>query len=141
MFSRRSKKGFAKVRTRHVRGKMNDTELAYKEQLDILKSTGQIDEYYFEKIKLLLAEGCTWTCDFMVVDCSGFIEFHEVKAATSKQKILAEDDAIVKIKTAAEMFPMFRFKIMARLPKKLGSMWISRKFNWPDEEINIDTRD
>ena len=94
----------AKALTRHKPGVMNDTESAYE---DILKEqfiTGEIKEYHFEAITLKLAKDCRYTPDFMVVDKDDIIEFREVKGRWM-------DDARVKIKVAAKMFP-FKFHIL-----------------------------
>lgn len=80
---------------------MNKLETAYSEYLFFRRKAGDILDYRFEAIKLKLAPSTFYTPDFMVFTNDGFIEIHEVKG-------FWEDDARVKIKVAAEMFP-FRF--------------------------------
>jgi hypothetical protein len=66
-----------------------------------MQHQGEIQAYRFEPIKLRLADRTFYTPDFMVIR-DDQIEFHEVKG-------FWEDDARVKIKVAAEMFPEFLF--------------------------------
>ena len=119
----------AKARPRQPKQGMNKTESAYADRLGGLLAQGMIEAFQYEPIRLKLAGGtCTYTPDFMVVMPNGEIEFHEVKAATSKGVILAEDDAIVKIKVAAELYWMFGFRIFAKLPIKIGGGSKERTF-------------
>lgn len=80
---------------------MNGLEKSYAEYLFFRKKAGDILDYKFEAIKLKLAPSTFYTPDFMIFTTDGFIEMHEIKG-------FWEDDARVKIKVAAEMFP-FRF--------------------------------
>lgn len=87
---------------------MNKTEARYAERLRMMECAGEIEGFEFEAVKLKLANLTTYTPDFVVYGKDGVLEFHEVKAATRKGRILIEDDAAVKIKVAADKFP-FRF--------------------------------
>lgn len=97
-------------------GKMNKTEAAYDKYLQDLKHTGDVLWHAFEPMNLKLAEKCFYRVDFMVMTKSGQLECHEVKGFWT-------DDALVKIKTAAEKFP-FRFLAV----KKLKGSWETREF-------------
>lgn len=97
-------------------GKMNKTEAAYAQKLEVLKQTGKVLWYAFDQINLRIAEKCFYKVDFFVMTDKGELEAHEVKGKW-------EDDALVKIKVAAAIFP-FRF-IAVRLVK--GS-WETREF-------------
>ncbi len=92
-------------------GKMNGTEAAYAQDLKLLQKSGEIVSYQFEAIKLRLAKNTTYSPDFVVVtdEC---VELHEVKGFWA-------EDARVKIKVAAEMFPFFKFVAV----KKKGKGW------------------
>lgn len=79
---------------------MNKTEAAYSRHLDSIKGS-IIVQWKFEAIKLRLADFTFYTPDFMVQTVSGQIEFHETKG-------FWRDDARVKIKVAASLYP-FRF--------------------------------
>ena len=81
---------------------MNKTEEKYAWVLQGRKHSGEIQRYEFEKITLKIGDDCRYTPDFFVVNALGEVEFHEVKGT------FIRDDAQVKIKVAAEMFP-FRF--------------------------------
>lgn len=101
-------------------GKMNRTEAAYAERLEALKHAGEILWYSFEGVKFRLAEKTFYTPDFAVMRADGLMEIHEVKGRWM-------DDARVKIKLAAEMFP-FRFIAVKAKPKKAGGGWSMEVF-------------
>jgi len=84
---------------------MNQTERAYAARLELLQRAGEIKSFRFEPIKFRLADRTFYTPDFMVVTADE-IQFHEIKG------YLPEDDANVKIKVAAEMYPEFRFQMV-----------------------------
>ncbi|WP_346236739.1 hypothetical protein ABDK00_014100 [Niabella insulamsoli] len=98
-------------------GKMNKTETLYAARLEALKHAGEVVWYLFEPMNLRLADKCFYKVDFLVMVKTGLLEVHEVKGG------FITDDALVKIKTAAEIFP-FRF-IMAKLVK---GEWEVREF-------------
>ena len=97
-------------------GQMNKTESAYGKYLEVQKQFGDVAWYAFEPMNLRLADKCFYRIDFLVMLKSGQLECHEVKGFWT-------DDALVKIKTAAEKFP-FRF-IAVRLIK---GEWEIREF-------------
>ena len=98
-------------------GKMNKTEAAYAQKLEVLKQTGAIMWYAFDQINLRIAEKCFYKVDFFVMTDKGELEAHEVKGG------FITDDSLVKIKVAASIFP-FRF-IIAQLVK---GDWKVREF-------------
>ena len=85
---------------------MNKTEAAYAVHLDALKACGEILGYRFESVKLRLAGKTFYTPDFQVIRRSQ-IEFHEVKG-------FWREDARVKIKVAAHMYPEFAFQAVRK---------------------------
>ncbi len=97
-------------------GKMNKTEAAYAGHLEALKMAGEVLWWAFEPMNLKLADKCFYRVDFLVMVKSGQLEVHEVKG-------FWQDDALVKIKTAAAKFP-FRF-IAVRIVK---GNWEVREF-------------
>ena len=99
-------------------GQVNQTEAAYAELLELRKCAGEVSWYRFEGIKLRLADNTFYTPDFAVMLSGGEMELHEVKGSLS----YIMDDAKVKIKVAAEMYP-FRFVLVARRAKKRGGGW------------------
>lgn len=94
---------------------MNKLERAWSEQLDVDKSAGLILWYKYEGITLKLAPDTRYTPDFAVMESDGTMRFDETKG-------FMQDDAHVKIKVAAEMFP-FVFRIITRKAKKDGGAW------------------
>jgi hypothetical protein len=95
---------------------MNKTEMAYDAYLWGLR--GELVVWHaFESITLKLANDTRYTPDFVVQRTSGAIELHEVKG-------FWRDDARVKIKVAAAMFP---FKFIAVTAAK-GGGWNVEEF-------------
>ena len=101
-------------------GQMNRTEAAYAEYLEALKAAGEVLWVKFEGLKLRLADSTFYTPDFAVMRANGQIECHEVKG-------FWQDDARVKIKIAADMYP-FRFLAVKAKPKKDGGGWAVEEF-------------
>jgi hypothetical protein len=101
---------------RTARGVMNKTEARYaSEVLDVRKATGEVAEYWYESVKLRLAEGAWFTVDFFVMLADGRLEAHEVKG-------FLRESAAVRIKTAAEKYPFLFFMAFKR--KKVdGGGW------------------
>ena len=95
---------------------MNKTEAAWAGELEILRRTGQIQWYAFEPMRLILANGCSYTPDFVMVTDDGRLQIDEVKG-------FWRDDARVKIKVAARLFPYFQFRAVKR-GKKNGPRWL-----------------
>jgi len=110
-------------RRRHTPGKMNTYERQYAEQvLDPQKLAGEVLEYWFERFTFKLADDCRYTPDFVVMLADATLEIREVKGRW-------EDDALVKIKVASEMFSIFTFIAIQRLTKKEGGGWKIRDFS------------
>lgn len=110
----------ARSRAKRVPGQMNATEQRYASELQVRKNIGDIADFWFEGIKLRLANSTFYTPDFMVMLANGEIELHETKGHW-------EDDARVKIKVAAEQYP-FRFIAAKPRPKKDGGGWKYEEF-------------
>jgi hypothetical protein len=99
----------------HEPGRMNKGEAQYADHLEIRRRAGEIADYRYEAVKLRLADRTYYTPDFMVMLKDGTIEFHEVKATWSTGKAGFKEDARVKIKVAAEQFPMFAFVVVNKV--------------------------
>ena len=84
------------------RGKMNKTEAAYALLLRARQLNGEILWYSFEAVTLVLAVRTRYTPDFVVWTAGGALEAHEVKG-------FWRDDARVKFKVAAGLFPWLKF--------------------------------
>ncbi|SDS20559.1 hypothetical protein SAMN05216421_1095 [Halopseudomonas xinjiangensis] len=97
-------------------GQMNKTEQAYAAHLELLKACGEVLWYSFEGMKFRLADSTFYTPDFPGMLADGHIEIHEVKGVWT-------DDARVKIKVAAELFP---FPFVAVKKAKTG--WAYERF-------------
>lgn len=90
----------------HVRGVMNRTENRYAAALEAQRLTGEIRAWAFEVDTLVLAPGMTLTPDFRVepVDPAARLIYVDVKGRH------VWEDATVKIKAAAVMYPQHRFQ-------------------------------
>jgi len=99
-------------------GEQNKTEARYDAYLAELKAAGKILWYQFEGIKLRLADNTFLTVDFAVLPADNVLEMIDVKGA----KALFLDDARVKMKVAAAMYP-FVFKVAYPRSKKDGGGW------------------
>lgn len=103
-------------------GERNKTEAAYEQHLELRRQVGEILWYGFERFTFRLADDTRYTPDFSVLLASGIIECHELKGTTtltrkSGDKVKAPyfvDDAKMKIKVAADMFPVV-FKVVYRV--------------------------
>lgn len=101
-------------------GQMNKTESEYYQYLKTLERANEILWFKFEGLKFKLANNTTYTPDFVVMNKDGLIELHEVKGYWI-------DDARVKIKVAADMYP-FKFMAIKKRTKKLGGGWEIEEF-------------
>ncbi|MGH7243631.1 MAG: hypothetical protein ACREJD_09465 [Phycisphaerales bacterium] len=111
---------FARSRHKPILGEMNSTERAYANRLCLLELDRQVLWWKFEAIKFRLADSTFYTPDFAVMLADGTVEIHEVKG-------FWEDDARVKIKVAAELYP-FRFRAFRPKSKKEGGGWHEEAF-------------
>jgi hypothetical protein len=106
-----------KAKGKSAAPKGNKTEVVYAVHLETLKRAGLVLWYRFEAVKLRLADNTFYTPDFAVMLPDGEIELHEVKG-------FWRDDARVKIKVAAEMYP---FQFVA-VQKAKGGEWKIERF-------------
>lgn len=97
-------------------GTMNKTEAVYDAHLWAKRHAGDVLWHKFEAVKLRLADNTFYTPDFAVLPSSGVIELHEVKG-------FWQDDARVKIKVAASIYP-FRFVAV----RKVRGGWEREEF-------------
>lgn len=97
-----------KVRPRKpkIQGVMNKWESAYAERLEVAKKTGEVVSYHYEAMRLTLGFKTTFTPDFMVITWDE-IQFHEIKG-------FRREDAMVKFKAAAAMFPWARWVMIEK---------------------------
>lgn len=81
------------------------TERKYANHLDNLKAAGVVASWRYEARKFEIAHRCGYTPDFEVTFAGGHVEYHEVKG-------WCREDAWIKLKVAARMFPECAFKIV-----------------------------
>lgn len=97
---------------RRKRGEMNDTEAAYAAELEQRRLAGEIADWWFEPFSIRLThppEGnpCRLTPDFMVLMNSGLVFIDDTKGSGPDNEA-----SIVRMKCAAELFPLWRFRIV-----------------------------
>ena len=116
----------ARGRVRKKKGEMNETEKAFARELDMQKLAGEVLWYGFENWTFLLADKTSYTPDFPVLYATMELWAIDVKGTTKtpggKYKAFSEEDARVKIKLAADLFPL-RFGVAYLLPKSAGGAW------------------
>ncbi|HEX8414747.1 MAG TPA: hypothetical protein VF637_12805 [Sphingomicrobium sp.] len=100
---------------------MNATEAEYAAVLTAELHAGTVSWFKFEGLKLRLADSTFYTPDFAVMLANGEMQCHEVKGFWT-------DDARVKIKVAADLYP-FRFYALKKQAKKHGGGFVSESFS------------
>jgi len=99
-------------------GQMNKLEGMYSAHLNERLMAGEILWFKFEGLKLRLADLTFLTVDFFVMDKSGQLSAHEVKG-------FMQDDAHVKLKVAAELYPFPFYLVKAKAKKDGGGFTIT----------------
>jgi len=113
-------------RPRHVNGEMNRTEAKFYDDYILPRiMRKEILWAQFEGITLRLGERCSWTPDFLVLLADGTLEALEVKGHW-------EDDARVKFKATASLFPWLTIRAFRPLPKHQGGGWDEEVLNPPE---------
>lgn len=105
-------KTVAKPPVKEYSGTPNKTEAEYNEK--VLESKGR-----YEAVTLRLPGG-NYTPDWMTID-DGEVTLHEVKGA---YRFGSESRAVLAFRTAASMFPFFRF-VWAQ--KQKGGQWVVKR--------------
>lgn len=115
---------------------LNKTEQAYLAELRVLKAAGQIVWAGVQCQKFYVgAEKCWYTPDFSVLYPDGSMAQIDTKAFYARSKasqqagedlgrVGVEDDALVKIKAAAHLYPMYRWALTWVHPK------LGRQYRW-----------
>lgn len=106
----------ARGRTQRQPGQMNKLEAAWAGELEKMKRAGDLVWYAHEPFKLRLAKATFYTPDFALLWANGELSFDEVKGG------FFEDDARVKIKVAARLYPFLRIRTV-RKGKKGEPYW------------------
>jgi hypothetical protein len=116
----------ARGRVRKRAGEMNRTEQSFANKLQQDEAAGIIQWYAFEAMKFRLADNTFYTPDFAVLYHDGSLWLIDTKGTTKKDgkyKPFVEEDAKIKAKLAAEIFPI-SFALAYRLPQKEGGQWV-----------------
>ena len=118
--------------------KMNTIEVEFAWLLEERKRKGEIVDYVFEGLTFRLADRTTYTPDFLIVYADHF-ELVDVKARGIKKTMCGKDgrphvvqwsskrdDAAVKIKVAAALFPWMQW---AYCYKEADGGWTREEVN------------
>ena len=98
--------------------KMNSLETEYSYLLDLQKCNNEILDWRFEGIRFKLGDGAYYKPDFLIVKKDRF-EIHETKGHW-------REAAKVRIKTAATLYPWFKF--VAVYQNKKPKRWVFEEF-------------
>ena len=90
---------------------LNKLEQEYGKYLFALQKQGKVERFVYEGLILKIAASCTYKPDYYIIRSDGYIELHEVKG-------MWRDDARVKIKTAAQLYPEFIFRAVTKKNNK-----------------------
>lgn len=89
----------------------NKLEAAYAAHLEAQKRAGMLLDWCYQPLRLILADRTTYEPDFLVITMERLLLFDETKG-------FWRDDARVKIKVAARLFPWFTFRAITRKSAK-----------------------
>lgn len=92
------------IKPSHDEDKLNKTERAYLHHLRAQPNNVWVG---VQNLTLKIADDCRLTPDFAVLDASGKLTLIDVKG-------FQREDALIKMKVAARLFPMFEFSIVKR---------------------------
>lgn len=104
---------------RRKRGEMNATESRWAACLDVDQT---VERYWFEPMTLRLShpssgQPATFTADFLVLRKDGVVCIDDVKSGG-----VDNEAAGVRIRAAAELFPLWVFRVV-RPPKRKADNW------------------
>lgn len=111
---------------RHDSGGLNKTETRFKTRLESLRVRKLIQDFSVHPWAFKLAHDCRLTLDFLVVENDGTLTLYDVKGREM-------EDAVIKMRFAAEVFWYFRFRMIEEVVE--SSSWhVTRRFN-DDESV------
>lgn len=96
-------------------GYRSSSEALFAAILEARRRTGEIVWFKYEPITLRLAKKTSYTPDFVAIDKMGAVVIYEVKG-------FMRDDAMVKLKVAADLFPWCVF-VLAKAKKSRGKQY------------------
>lgn len=108
----------ARLSIRDVRKGRNELERAYSMRLASRLQTGEILWWDYEPFRLRIGKGAWYRPDHAVLELDGSMVLVEVKG-------FWREAARVRIKVAAERYPMFRFCAVTR---ERGGAWKTEEF-------------
>ena len=123
--SRRSRYTILAKGLERKRGKKNKSEQAYEHYLALEKATGRVLDWWFEPMSLRLSEcdagqPLRYSPDFLVLAADGTVYLDDVKAQAKRGKTFDDPASMVRIKAAADRYPLFLFRIVRPIA---GGAW------------------
>ena len=105
------------------RGQMNRTESKYAAELETRKRLGEISDCWYEAVGLRLTQppegkAVIYWPDFLVVYPDGETHLVDVKGSGPDN-----DASIVRLKCAAERYPIWRFLLVKQRKARDGGGW------------------
>ena len=105
---------------RRKRGERNKNEALYELHLANERDAGRVKDWWFEPMSLRLSEcdegqPLRYTPDFMVLATDGTVYMDDLKSAGRNGKNFDDPAALVRIKTAADRYPLFVFRLVRQV--------------------------
>ncbi len=127
----------AKAGPVHPPDRMNKTEAAFAKELDRARRLGKVKRWWFEPCSFRLSGIQNWyKPDFIAVMADDTLIAYDVKGSWSMH---GQDRQMVKIKTAATLYPCIRWIVVMKKRKKDGGGWKTTEFT--DREEMPEDRD
>jgi hypothetical protein len=109
-------------------------ERAYAGQLELRRLAGEVLRWRYQPVSLRLGYRLWYRPDFGLLLADGTFELHEVKGGKVEQGPKGErcvpymrEDAAVKVRAAASLYPWWSFVLAWRWPKARGGAWCTRE--------------
>lgn len=96
----------------------SNLEERYAVRLELLRSAGEIVDWYYEPFNIRLADGTFYRVDWAIKMPDGTIECHETKGWHANMR-----DSRTRWKIAADRLPWFRWVFVTERRRRGGSEW------------------
>jgi hypothetical protein len=105
----RYRRGMEIVETPKAKRGMNGLETEYANHLEARRVAGEITAWWYNSIRVKLADGAWFKPDYCVLLITQTIEFHEVKGGFCREA------ALVRLKVAAKLYSPFPFFLVRKI--------------------------
>ncbi len=102
---------------KRTRGERNNNEAAYERHLENEKAAGRVVAWWFEPASFRVTacdkgQPVRYSPDFMVLGSDGTVYLDDVKAQAKRGKTFDDPASLVRIKTAADAYPLFVWRLV-----------------------------